>query len=176
MRKTLGTFLFFVLAAWCWGQTAPTAPAPDSQSAAPPSGPMEHRHRPGVAGTITAINGDSLTVKTMNGQTAQVTVSDKTQYRKDRQQAKLADFKVGDQIFVRGESSGGMPGKRIWLLPDLREVSAACARGWARNLSWRSESDQWNAAYDSSPRRGDAANHCGREHVISQGGPERDLG
>ena len=42
----------------------------------------------------------------MNGQTAQVTVSDKTEYRKDRQPAKLVDFKVGDQIFVRGESSG----------------------------------------------------------------------
>jgi hypothetical protein len=46
----------------------------------------------------------------MNGLTAQVNLSDKTQYRKDRQPAKLADFKVGDQIFVRGESAG----ENIW--------------------------------------------------------------
>ncbi len=107
MRKTLGTLLFFVffVAVWSWGQTVP-APPPDGQSSAPPNGQMERHHRPGVAGTITAINADSLTVKTMNGQNAQVNLSDKTQYRKDRQAAKLADFKVGDQIFVRGESAG----------------------------------------------------------------------
>src|SRR5579864_6252170 len=103
MRKLLGSLLFFMVTAWCLGQTTPSAP--DGQTP-PPSGQMEHHHRPGVAGTITAINGNSLTVKTMKGDTAQVNVSDKTQYRKDRQSATLADFKVGDQIFVRGESSG----------------------------------------------------------------------
>jgi hypothetical protein len=33
----------------------------------------------------------------------QVSLSDKTQFRKDRQLAKFADFKVGDMVFVRGE-------------------------------------------------------------------------
>jgi len=60
----------------------------------------------GVAGTITAINADSLVVKTMQGQTVQVNLNDKTQYRKDRQDAKLADFKVGEEIMVRVEPAG----------------------------------------------------------------------
>jgi len=103
MRKITFVFLLSLASVWCWGQTAPAA---DGQNSTPPNGQMEHRHRPGVAGTITAISGNSLTVKTMNGQTAQVNVTDQTQFRKDRQEAKLADFKVGDQIFVRGESAG----------------------------------------------------------------------
>jgi hypothetical protein len=125
MRKTLGTLLFFFVALAGWGQTTPPPAPSDGQSPAPPSGQSERHRRPGIAGTITAINSDSLTVKTMNGQTAQVTVSDKTQYRKDRQPAKLADFKVGDQIFVRGESSG----ENTW---QADMVAAAPAGGFGR--------------------------------------------
>jgi len=43
----------------------------------------------------------------MDGSTAQVQVSDKTRYRKDRQDAHLSDFKVGDSVFVRGEQKDG---------------------------------------------------------------------
>ena len=103
MRKFTLVLLFSFAGFWCLAQDAPASP--DQQSPAPPNGQMEHRHHPGVMGTITAINDGSLTVKTMNGETAQVNLSDKTQYRKDRQTAKLSDFKVGDQVFVRGEST-----------------------------------------------------------------------
>ena len=41
-----------------------------------------------------------------DGTTAKVKLTDKTEYRKDRQSAKLADFKVGDLVFVRGEENG----------------------------------------------------------------------
>ncbi len=61
----------------------------------------------GTAGSITAISGDTVQLKTMNGGTATVKVSDKTQFRKDRQPAKLSDFKVGDTIVVRGEQDAG---------------------------------------------------------------------
>jgi hypothetical protein len=47
-----------------------------------------------------------MVLKTRDGQTAQVSLSDKTQFSKDRQPAKLADFKVGDEVFVRGTSAG----------------------------------------------------------------------
>lgn len=58
----------------------------------------------GTAGTITAINGDSFTIKqAMNDATLTVKVSDKTEYRKDREPAKLSDLKVGDFVIVRGE-------------------------------------------------------------------------
>lgn len=60
----------------------------------------------GTAGTITAISGDTITIKqAMNDNVVTVKLSDKTQYRKERDTAKLSDFKVGDFIVVRGERS-----------------------------------------------------------------------
>jgi len=111
MRKISLMVFLLSLAMWCWGQQDPTVvPSPGNQ---PPAG-GEHqgmgRHFQGVGGTITAISGNALTVKTMDGNTAQVNVSDKTRYRKDRQAAQLSDFKVGDQIMVRGESGG----ENVW--------------------------------------------------------------
>ena len=44
---------------------------------------------------ITGRTGESVTVK----------ISDSTRFRKDRQDAKLSDFKVGDTVFVRGEEN-----------------------------------------------------------------------
>ena len=103
------TFVVICLcfAVLCGGQTAPTSPAPPDQAPPPAQDTARNGHRPpGVAGTITAIDGNTFTIKTRDGQTAQVTVSDKTEYRKDRQPAKASDFKVGDLIFVRGERTG----------------------------------------------------------------------
>ncbi len=104
MRKA-STFMIVFLAAVCGWAQAPANPAPDAQ---PPAQNQtgQHRRFMGVAGTITAISPDSLVVKTMDGSTAQVKLSDKTQFRKDRQAATLADFKVGDPIMVRGEPGG----------------------------------------------------------------------
>ena len=62
---------------------------------------------PGVAGTITAMNESSITVKTRDGKTEQINFNGQTKFRKERQDAKLTDFKVGDEIFVRGEPAGG---------------------------------------------------------------------
>jgi hypothetical protein len=104
MRKAHLPLIFLSLAIWSWGQAPPSAPLAEGQ--APTENQQGGRHRPGVAGTITAINADSITVKTRDGQTAQVNLSDKTQFSKDRQPAKLADFKVGDEIFVRGQAAG----------------------------------------------------------------------
>ena len=61
---------------------------------------------PGTAGTITAIEGQTLKLKTFNGGAATVKLTDQTRFSKDRQEAKLADFKVGDNIVVRGEEAG----------------------------------------------------------------------
>jgi hypothetical protein len=59
-----------------------------------------------VGGTITAIQGDSITLKTMQGETATVKVTADTRYRKGREDAKFSDLKVGDHIGVRGEKTG----------------------------------------------------------------------
>jgi hypothetical protein len=102
-------FLFF--AAWVSGQDMPANPAPQSQAPdqgpAPLQGsPRDGRRAPDVAGTITSIGDASIVIKTADGQTAQVVLNGKTQYRKDREPAKLSDFKVGDTVFVRGEKTG----------------------------------------------------------------------
>jgi hypothetical protein len=60
---------------------------------------------PGV-GTITAIEGDTITMKTMDGKQATVKVTSDTRFRRDRQEAKLSDFKVGDTVMVGGPFNG----------------------------------------------------------------------
>jgi hypothetical protein len=111
-----------IVGALSWGQTAPDSSAgqaPPATGQAPgmsqPQGdqPPQYGRRggqrgPGVFGAITAIDGVKITIKTQDGQTAQVSTTDQTQFRKDRQPAKLADFKVGDEIFVRGEQQNGV--------------------------------------------------------------------
>jgi len=53
------------------------------------------------------MDAHSITLKTREGQTAQVAVDDKTEYRKGRETATPGDLKVGDTVFVRGEKTGG---------------------------------------------------------------------
>jgi hypothetical protein len=56
-------------------------------------------------GKITAINNGTVQLAKPDGTTAVVKLTDKTEFRKDRQNAKLEDFKVGDVVFVRGEEN-----------------------------------------------------------------------
>jgi preprotein translocase subunit YajC len=61
--------------------------------------------RPGVFGKITAINGQTLQIATRDGETVTVKVTGDTQFRKDREAAKLSDFKVGDMVGIRGDEN-----------------------------------------------------------------------
>lgn len=101
--------LVLLLSAMAWAQSE-AAPQQDQQQAPPQQrGERGYGRRgnfQGTGGTITAIDGDTLTLKTMQGDTATVKLTSSTQYRRDGQTAKLADFKVGDVVFVRGEKSG----------------------------------------------------------------------
>ena len=67
--------------------------------------PQEGRGR-GVVGKITAIKDGALELVTMDGARVTVKLTDKTEYRKDRQGAKLRDFKAGEMVFIRTEGSG----------------------------------------------------------------------
>jgi hypothetical protein len=58
-----------------------------------------------LLGKITAIKKGSMELTKPDGSTASVKLTDKTEYHRDRQGAKLADFKVGDLVFVRGEEN-----------------------------------------------------------------------
>jgi hypothetical protein len=94
---------WLLLSALCIAQT--TAASPPSEDQSPPSaqdGDRNGQRPPGIAGTIAAMDAHSITLKTRDGQTAQVALDDRTQYRKGREAATPADFKVGDMVFVRG--------------------------------------------------------------------------
>ena len=60
----------------------------------------------GPAGQITEISGSKLKIKLRDGSTGTVNVTSDTRFRKAGQQAQLSDFKVGDNVMVRGESTG----------------------------------------------------------------------
>jgi hypothetical protein len=70
-----------------------------------PEGGFRRMQGQGVAGNITAISGNTITLQTLQG-TATVKVSADTQFRKDREPAKLTDLKVGDMVFALGDKTG----------------------------------------------------------------------
>lgn len=59
----------------------------------------------GISGSITAINGNSLTIKDNNGKEYPVVVQDNTSIRNTDGIAKLTDLKVGNNVSVRGPSN-----------------------------------------------------------------------
>lgn len=58
------------------------------------------------AGELTAIDGNTLTIKEADGRIEQVTVDGDTTYNRDREDAKLSDLKVGDHVFAHREKEG----------------------------------------------------------------------
>lgn len=82
-----------------------------AQDAAPPQGAGQRQRSEGgrgqgVMGKITGVKDGALELSRMDGANVTVKLTDKTEYRKDRQGAKLADFKVGDMVFIRTEGEG----------------------------------------------------------------------
>jgi Cu/Ag efflux protein CusF len=56
-------------------------------------------------GKITAVHDGSIDVVGQDGQTVTVKITPQTEFRKDREQAKITDFKVGDMVAVRGDKN-----------------------------------------------------------------------
>jgi len=99
--------LLFLLVAATGQAQAPAAPG--QEQGAPPTagqrrGPNDGQGQ-GLLGKITAVNKGSLELAKPDGTTVAVKITDKTEYRKDRQVARPEDFKVGDVVFVRGEEN-----------------------------------------------------------------------
>jgi preprotein translocase subunit YajC len=108
-KKCLRLSLLFLLAATVSQAETPATISLDQEQGAPPSagqrmGPNEGRGQP-LVGKIKVINKGSLEIAKPDGTTATVKITAKTEYHKDRQGAKLEDFKVGDLVFVRGEEN-----------------------------------------------------------------------
>jgi preprotein translocase subunit YajC len=78
----------------------PTSPT-GSASQAAPGGPP----RMGVFGKITAIHDQSIELAGPDGETLTIKITGDTRFRKEREAAKLSDFKVGDLVGVRGEQN-----------------------------------------------------------------------
>lgn len=105
MKRTYPTVLIGALGLLIsFGSAQDSAPAPQTGNQQDTT--REPRRRPDVMGTISAIHGQVLTVKDPQGHDVTVTVTDSTRFMKDRQPAKLGDFKVGDMAMVRGRSTG----------------------------------------------------------------------
>jgi Domain of unknown function (DUF5666) len=90
-------------ATWTCAQDEPSAPIPQQQGQGRPGGGREGG-RP-VFGQITALRNDSIDIKTPDGQAITVKLTAQTEFRKDREPAKIADFKVGDVVMVRGDQN-----------------------------------------------------------------------
>jgi hypothetical protein len=56
-------------------------------------------------GKITAIRDGAIDLTTPDGGTLTVKVTGQTEFRKDREPAKVTDFKVGDMVMVRGDEN-----------------------------------------------------------------------
>jgi len=105
----MSSFLFLVIATSIWAQTQDAPPQGQDQGASSRGargqgrgGPMEGR---GVTGKITAITNGSIELTKPDGTSVTVKLTGATEFRKDRQPAKMADFKVGDLVFVRGDEN-----------------------------------------------------------------------
>ncbi len=107
MKKLFASLALLTFSLGAVAQDPPQHDAPKPAGEGRPRGEGRMQMRgPGTAGTITAIDGQTITLKTFNSGTATVKLTDQTRYSKDRQPAKLAEFKVGDSIVVRGEDAG----------------------------------------------------------------------
>ena len=87
--------------------------AQTSDKPANPDGPPRReghgfgmREGHGVAGTINEITKDGLTLTTRQGKTVTVKITGETRFMKERQPAKLAEFKPGDFVIIIGEPAG----------------------------------------------------------------------
>lgn len=108
-------------------RTPDSTAMPQDQTQGPPPtgdrGPRRGSAREGygTGGKITAIHGNSLQLAKPDGSTITVNLTDKTEFRKDRQPAKLSDFKVGDFVMASGDEN-----------PD-HSVTAQLLRGRSAN-------------------------------------------
>jgi preprotein translocase subunit YajC len=105
-KRFLGLSALFLISA-----AASRAQAPDAKQTqgGPPAGGMSGGQRegrgPGLFGKIAFIGNGTIELTKPDGSTLTIKLTDKTEFRKDRQPAKLSDFQAGDLVFVRGEEN-----------------------------------------------------------------------
>lgn len=107
MKSFAGITLSLLSAALCLPATCAIAtPSPVAQ--AQDQGPQERGdiadfQAHSVRGDITAISGNNITIKVDDGETYTVATSPNTHFRKQRDQIKISDLRVGDTIAAMGD-------------------------------------------------------------------------
>lgn len=105
---TLAASACLVALAGCGTAWAQDSPPPQGQGQPGgrrgPGGPQGRFQ--GTGGTITSINKDTILLRSLEGKTITVKLTDATRYRRDQKDAKLADFRVGEAVAVRGTAAG----------------------------------------------------------------------
>ena len=71
-------------------------------------------------GTVSAIDGANLKISESGNSSVTIATDDKTRVRKNGGQAKLADLKVGDEVFVVSEIAGGTSTAYRIVVPKAR--------------------------------------------------------
>lgn len=97
----LGAFPEFPATQPALAQDLPNPQAQGAQQGPDAQRPQGER-RMGLFGKIAAIHDQSLEISTLKGDTITVKITADSQFRKEREAAKLTDFKVGDTVGVRG--------------------------------------------------------------------------
>ena len=109
MKRSLAVLLLCAVPLLCGAQTS-DQPATSGKPAVPEAQQRREgrgmRQGQGTGGTIAEIKPDGFTLKQMDGKIVTVKVTSETRFRKDRQDAKFADFKPGDMVMVGGEPAG----------------------------------------------------------------------
>jgi hypothetical protein len=77
--------------------------APQESGGNAGQGPNDQRMP--LFGKIAAVHENSIDITNANGENVTVKFTGKTEFRKDRQDAKRSDFKVGDLVIVRGQEN-----------------------------------------------------------------------
>ena len=113
VNRMRARFLHLGVAAFLALTAAPLTPAqaPDTPTGTQ-GGPEGSRRGPqgrmrGAFGKITAIQNDSIEIAGQDGTKSSFKLTSSTEFRKDRQPAKIGDFKVGDMVIVRTDPDSG---------------------------------------------------------------------
>lgn len=110
--KSWGWVLLFAAMVVCSAASVAQEPANQDANGNPPQrqgqgrGWSEGQNGPRpLFGRITSMSAGTIVLTRQDGQTVTVKLTDQTEFRKEREKATAADFKVGDMVMVRGDEN-----------------------------------------------------------------------
>lgn len=104
IRLFVSLGLFAVLSATLARAQDEPSPPPAQQQGQARGGGGREGGRP-LFGKITAVRDGAIDIASPDGQSITVKLTPQTEFRKDREPAKVTDFKVGDMVVVRGDEN-----------------------------------------------------------------------